>query len=886
MYVSFGVPIEVERGVVQLLFSTAFPDDVVSPFVVITRDSEFWLSTFRRQTMTIVDLHVLIPLGQGSLWFTESLLESDVHKRLLDAGWLAQNVLPRYRVSSQTQLHVIDFALLGREGNPIAVVETKATPRLLGPVMEKAINAARIAGARYALATNGKQVLLYDSHGDLTVDRHGFPSPADISVEAAPLDVEPYDDKTPRVVVTVFDYGELIRNIQTMESGVLILDHTIPWGGKVHDLFAEALPEPARMTKQLDLPASILTLAAAQSSIKATVGTVTPNLCFSSSYAKLRRFLMQQFRIAALVELPPDLLRPYSGVRPTLLKFVRPESKRQQKTYFFSVSSRGDLADVLSQPWFSDYVAGFTGRPTPKGFHASVCEGEPWTLLAHNPGRKRIEEQIGKYAEAVPLGDLCIVRQGFRHSRQEVSIGKGIPVVRGRDVPAGIDSLDQVAQFRAPVNPPQTAKILSGDVLLQRIGRDVSCIVASPGLEGAFAADTVFVVRCRRADIDPFLICQFLTSAAGQTLLQSCLRGSFAPTLSVTALRSLPIPVIRGTVATDLQELAAIERALRVEADKLASRRLEVFSASSSPEFQSRLREIRQLSRSVAQSIQQAETLDFRIRNSYPYPLAFPYRTLVALTNPFDLYREQLRLAEEILSFLASVSLALVGAPDRSGLVPVLVNAWRGGASPGHWHEISRHCARLLNNYADHRLAASLATLWESRETEGFRKRVEKLIRQKNDFKHDRGPKTDDDFQQAVHDTEAQLLECMQDIAFFTEHPIRLIRDMDRIRGSQSVTLSTLRCVGDHPGLAQEQINYPEALRKNDLYIEIQPLRWLPLYPFIVSRNCPLCRTREIYFVDKWEGKGKHALLKSFERGHTEENLEVGQELDNWMSAP
>ena len=126
----------------------------------------------------------------------------------------------------------------------------------------------------------------------------------------------------------------------------------------------------------------------------------------------------------------------------------------------------------------------------------------------------------------------------------------------------------------------------------------------------------------------------------------------------------------------------------------------------------------------------------------------------------------------------------------------------------------------------------------------------------------------------------------MQDLAFLTEHPIRLVRDLDVARGTRSVVLHTLRCEGDHPGFPQERIGYPEPLTKNDLYIEVEPGHWVPLFPFVVPRNCPTCKTREIYFVDRWPGKGCPALLKSFERGHTVESNEVGEGFEIWSNAP
>jgi hypothetical protein len=88
--------------------------------------------------------------------------------------------------------------------------------------------------------------------------------------------------------------------------------------------------------------------------------------------------------------------------------------------------------------------------------------------------------------------------------------------------------------------------------------------------------------------------------------------------------------------------------------------------------------------------------------------------------------------------------------------------------------------------------------------------------------------------------------------------------------------------MGDHPGLAQQQMMYPEALIKNDLYIEEEPNRWASLHPFLVPYNCPQCKNREFYFIDRWPQKDKPATLKSFEQGHTQSVAEIAHSLASW----
>jgi hypothetical protein len=53
--------------------------------------------------------------------------------------------------------------------------------------------------------------------------------------------------------------------------------------------------------------------------------------------------------------------------------------------------------------------------------------------------------------------------------------------------------------------------------------------------------------------------------------------------------------------------------------------------------------------------------------------------------DPRDLYREQLRFAENVLAFLASLCLALLREEDRDGMDLDLRKYWSGGISFGDW---------------------------------------------------------------------------------------------------------------------------------------------------------------------------------------------------------
>lgn len=250
------------------------------------------------------------------------------------------------------------------------------------------------------------------------------------------------------------------------------------------------------------------------------------------------------------------------------------------------------------------------------------------------------------------------------------------------------------------------------------------------------------------------------------------------------------------------------------------------------------------------------DELERRISTSYPYPLASGFRSLSSAGDPRDLYREQLRFAENMLAFLASVSLPLLREEDRADMD--LAQYWRGGISPGDWKEIIQRCSKVFAGYGDVPLARAIHGLNIRSEKRGFGRDVITLIREKNDYKHDRGPTSIEDISKASDEVQERLRRCMEALAFFSVHSMR------KMKGSG------INDSGEPRG---------------GVFLELDGGNWIPLYPFIVPMTCPNCESEEVYFIDAWDQRKNTARLKSFERGHTMNNAEVSEALSEWINS-
>lgn len=137
----------------------------------------------------------------------------------------------------------------------------------------------------------------------------------------------------------------------------------------------------------------------------------------------------------------------------------------------------------------------------------------------------------------------------------------------------------------------------------------------------------------------------------------------------------------------------------------------------------------------------------------------------------------------------------------------------------------------------------------------------------------------EEDVVAASNEAQERLQRCMDALSFFTRYPIRLVQDFDVDRRNDDFVLKCLRLERDGPGFPQEKLHVPRALPRGDLVMDLGNGSWVQLYPFVVASNCPHCKYRETYFVDRWNDRKGTVVLKSFERGHTEEKQDISDTL-------
>lgn len=468
----------------------------------------------------------------------------------------------------------------------------------------------------------------------------------------------------------------------------------------------------------------------------------------------------------------------------------------------------------------------------------------------------------------------------------------GTPVIRGRDLSSPFIDLDELD--RGDIRDAQREGVTAGagDLLIQRMGQSPRAYVVDEELAGSLIDDTVYLIRLKEDYRSlAYFIADFLNSSLGSTLLASLTVSAATPTLNHQALRRFDIPIPERRVEQLVRDLHSIERKFLARVEKARDLRQRLFSIENAEEATQQLQALGVEAQALGNSLLQLDDLSFQIRNTYPYPLAYAYRTLDAIPDLRGRYQAQLRVAENFLAFLGSLGLALVLdlqkgeqlAPSNETFESYIKKLWSAGISPGDWQDLGRRSGKVLRGLNAHPLANSFADLWfkgKSKKESDFAKLTKRLVELKNDDKHDRGPKIDAQYLTGIRDLEEHLEQLYRGVAFLTQYPIRLIEDLDIDPFTRKAIIRTLVYVGDHPGLKQETLKLSKPLPKGRLYIEKSEGDWALLSPLMTVNTCGHCQARETYMIDSWSGDSK-IRLKSFERGHTKESSGQGTDVDD-----
>ncbi|MFK4688198.1 hypothetical protein RKD22_001133 [Streptomyces pristinaespiralis] len=274
------------------------------------------------------------------------------------------------------------------------------------------------------------------------------------------------------------------------------------------------------------------------------------------------------------------------------------------------------------------------------------------------------------------------------------------------------------------------------------------------------------------------------------------------------------------------------------------------------------------------------DDLGHSVRTRFPYPIAYRWRESEARISAGDAqaaYAAILDTAEQLLCYVAQLVLALTHARQITlGAVTAIRDKLAGGRSGpgfGDWANVLNEAAtsRQLNNLPEAHPLNDIRTLLAHADAENAR---QALSERRNDQAHLR--RVDPiDLPHAIDVAFADLTRLVERARFLADLPLLEVTDVRWDAFARSARVEYRELAGDHPVVPTRTMTSPSndletgSLYLRDTYGSLHLLR-----PFLIGRDCPICRTWSTFHAERVP-KGA-VVFKSLEHGHTWEDTSPG----------
>jgi len=271
----------------------------------------------------------------------------------------------------------------------------------------------------------------------------------------------------------------------------------------------------------------------------------------------LRRMLLEQHTVEAIISLPEKVFMPYTAVRASILVLQRGGSTTDIRmvdgSSLFSESRRSEGPRLIrpAVKEFLDRVWNPRGDECSWRISVESLAGSDWDFTPRRrdqSGLLGVLDALRSEVSVLPLKECCQILSGRAIRSSDLVDGpmgeEPIPYIRIKDVQRG-----QATKGSSWLSPDAVAsvdvrlKLRAGDVLLSKSGAIGKVGVVRNGGVGAIAANGFHTLRPDRDRLDPHFLLAYLDSSECRSWLDDRAVGSAIRRLSRRALEELPVPL-------------------------------------------------------------------------------------------------------------------------------------------------------------------------------------------------------------------------------------------------------------------------------------------------------------------------------------------------------
>lgn len=585
--------------------------------------------------------------------------------------------------------------------------------------------------------------------------------------------------------------------------------------------------------------------------------------------------------LKTVITLPNNLL-PNTGTRCALLIFEKVDDDKGSTIKFINAEdcfTKDRRKNVLTENNIKEILnrlKNVNDEKVCKSISKEEIEKNNYQLIPyHYLSQKIVGINFNLSKQWDSLENLTTIIQG--NFLSQLPSGRE-PIIKGRNIRTNKLNLEELECKDFTEYKGEIQRTQQYDILIQRIsGKPAAYLIKELDETGVAIDNTLFLIRFNEIN-EEFIkfIALYLNSDEAINRISSMCEGYVIPTLSKKILNSIQIPVPDINIISLINEMYEIEQNLYQEYENATQLRKSIFGNPGEKNISTNLDKIRLTSFTLRNALNQKDDLLYKIRTLYPFPIAYPYKTIYSAKEKADLYNRQMKYGEHLLSFLASIGMSLVIfyknqlTTSTEELFQELNEGISKGMSPGDWRSLLHKSCSLLRTLPNEPLSNMFSSIWfkgsGQKESQLARMARENLTEPLNDFKHSRGPLNPYEYNEYAEKQKETILQILEQIEFLCQYDFILINDVDNIWSNKETVYTGDLLKGDHPVFEGIKFSTDKKLTKNKIYIRYKK-EFICLYPFINFAYNPHTRKEEIFSFDK-EKKGK-LELKSFESGTT-----------------
>ena len=560
------------------------------------------------------------------------------------------------------------------------------------------------------------------------------------------------------------------------------------------------------------------------------------------------------------------------------LRFFRIPAEVEDEDSSLAVELDSDLADLLERK----------GGSTRGGFvlREGLPIGEPWVYDFYSPQSMQLQKDLRELGELRPLAELAdfprtihpVIRRDLLVDSESE---EGLPLLERRDITINGDVLWDQTRHRTRESE---ASLMPGDICLRGIWNPTSQLVSAQIPHGApplAAANSLIVLRRKEETTEEEwqVLRNYLQSPRAADLMAPRAMGSIH--LNRRALGELPVPVPDKALRVALRRLTEAEADFESWRAETERQKLGLFGYSASREGRIHLMQAGKRARQRQRAGRAVESLAFRIRTQYPYPLAYRWRMVEARAKRLDDYKNVLECAESTICYLGL--LAIVGARVASADIGRLDGIGRrlvergGGIGMGDWIAVLREVNESKRfRGLKHFPFPEVLTVLTDKDTNDA---VQRLQEARNDHAHGRGP-MGEAIVEAIEVRFADLEVLLESSEFLEEYPLRLIEETKRDSLSGRTQIHYRELMGDHPLVPLNSDDQESSeIEADSMYVLDRAGSYHLARPWLSWRTCIECKRPATFHVEQYDSKNDSVTLKSLEHGHTMDDKSLGSTL-------